>query len=276
MSEEPRAIALDYQPCRYGASKLRFRGPGRALDAPFIACLGGSETYGKFIAAPWPALAEEATGRRLVNFGCMNAGIDSYLGDAPTLATIAWARGAIVQAMDAHTLSNRFYTVHPRRNDRFIRPAPALRDLYPEVDFTEFHFTRHMLSHLKAVSETRFETVREELHSAWLARMRALARALPERRVLMVLPRPPAEIAALPEEALGPGPLFVTPELVSEGGEDFSATLTVVPGSAALAAGTEGMVFADLDAAAAAEMPGPTLHSEAAAQLAPVIDRVFG
>jgi len=275
MSEEPRAAALDYQPCRYGTSKLRFRGPERALDAPFIACLGGSETYGKFIAAPWPALTEEATGHRLVNFGCMNAGIDSYLGDAPILATIAGARGAIVQAMDAHTLSNRLYTVHPRRNDRFIRPAPALRDLYPEVDFTEFHFTRHMLSHLKAVSEARFATLLEELRAAWLARMRALARALPEPRLLMVLPRPPAGIAALPEEALGPGPLFVTPDLVSDAAEDFSATLTVEPSGATVAAGTEGMIFSDLDAAAAAEMPGPTLHSEAAAQLVPLIERLL-
>ena len=37
---------LDYLPCRYGTSKLMFRGPRRRLEAPYIAFLGGPETYG--------------------------------------------------------------------------------------------------------------------------------------------------------------------------------------------------------------------------------------
>ena len=55
---------LDYMPCRYGASKLLFRGPRRVLEAPYVACLGGTETYGKFIEAPFPALIEAQTGVR--------------------------------------------------------------------------------------------------------------------------------------------------------------------------------------------------------------------
>ncbi len=45
--------ALDYYPCRYGASKLLFRGPRRRLQGDYVAFLGGTETYGKFIETPF-------------------------------------------------------------------------------------------------------------------------------------------------------------------------------------------------------------------------------
>ncbi|MGB3314802.1 MAG: DUF6473 family protein, partial [Albidovulum sp.] len=50
--------ALDYLPCRYGQSKLLFRGPRRKLDGAYAAVLGGTETYGKFVAEPFPNIVE--------------------------------------------------------------------------------------------------------------------------------------------------------------------------------------------------------------------------
>ena len=51
--------ALDYFPCRYGQSKLLFRGPRRRFDGPYAAAIGGTETYGKFVADPYPALVRD-------------------------------------------------------------------------------------------------------------------------------------------------------------------------------------------------------------------------
>ena len=73
--------ALDYFPCRYGRSKLLFRGPRRQLVPPFVSAFGGSETYGKFVEEPWPALLEERIGLPVVNFGYLNAGVDVFLGE---------------------------------------------------------------------------------------------------------------------------------------------------------------------------------------------------
>ena len=56
--ENPGQGALDYFPCRYGHSKLLFRGPRRKLDGAYCAVLGGSETYGKYVREPYPALIE--------------------------------------------------------------------------------------------------------------------------------------------------------------------------------------------------------------------------
>ena len=58
------------------------------------------------------------------------------------------------------TAPNRFYAVHPRRNDRFLRPSAKIEALFPEIDFTEFSFNRHMLSALESVSADRFGQVR--------------------------------------------------------------------------------------------------------------------
>ncbi|MDZ4134850.1 MAG: DUF6473 family protein, partial [Paracoccaceae bacterium] len=170
----PGAGALDYLPCRYGNSKLLFRGPQRALDDPYCAVLGGTEAYGKFIPSPYPALVEAQTGLKTVNLGCVNAGPDVYLNDPEVLEIAANARLTIVQLMGAQNQTNRFYSVHPRRNDRFLSASPWLRTIYREVDFTEFHFTRHMLQTLQDVSPDRFDVVAEELRAVWVGRMQDL------------------------------------------------------------------------------------------------------
>ena len=166
--------SLDYSPCRYGKSRLVFRGPQRQLDTPFCATLGGTETYGKFVPRPFPALVEDITGRRLINLGCMNAGPDVYLNDPDILQIASGGDMVIVQIFGALNLSNRLYAVHPRRNDRFVRASSWLRSLYSDVDFTEFHFTRHMVQTLQSVSADRFEVVAAELRGAWVVRMKHL------------------------------------------------------------------------------------------------------
>ena len=41
----PGAGALDYSPCSYAGSRILFRGPKADLREPFVACLGGTETF---------------------------------------------------------------------------------------------------------------------------------------------------------------------------------------------------------------------------------------
>mgnify|MGYP007100961825 CR=1 FL=1 len=88
--------ALDYMPCRYGSSKILFRGPRRRLDKPYIAFLGGTETYGKFLAEPYPALVEAGLGRVCVNLGAVNAGADIYLNEPSLLEVIAGAEAVVI------------------------------------------------------------------------------------------------------------------------------------------------------------------------------------
>ena len=132
--EHRGAGALDYYPCRYGKSKLLFRGPKRALDQPYIAALGGSETYGKFVQKPWTDLLEGEIGTPVVNFGYLNAGVDVFLNETEITKFTRGAQATVIQLTGAHNLSNRYYAVHPRRNDRFLRASQLMRSVFKEIE----------------------------------------------------------------------------------------------------------------------------------------------
>lgn len=267
------AGALDYMPCRYGQSKLLFRGPERRLDAPYVAFLGGTATYGKFIKTPFPALVESGLGVNCVNFGIANAGVDVLLNDGFLTDACIDACTTVVQIIGAQNLSNRFYTVHPRRNDRFVTASPLLTSIYPEVDFAEFHFNKHMLSSLYQVSRERFAALRNELQTAWLARMKLLIKKA-TGKVVLVWFADHAPMDAEPEDfdpAKARSPLFVTRQMLDEVATHASACVEVVATPEAMAAGTEGMVFSQMEAMAAAEMLGPKAHGEVAKQLGAVL-----
>lgn len=262
--------ALDYRPCQYGQSRLVFRGPRRDLDLPFVAALGGTETYGKFVPEPWPARLEALTGLRMVNLGCVNAGPDVYLTDDGVIEVAQRARLAFVQVMGAANLTNRFYAVHPRRNDRFLRASPALTALYPEVDFTNFHFTRHLLTTLQQVAPRRFETVVAELRQAWVTRMQALVARIGAPVVLVWIADAPAPAA--PTSVIGRDPLFVDATMLAAAGIGARAMVQALISPAARKAGVEGMVIPALEAPAAAGLPGPEAHDEIAAALAAAVE----
>lgn len=262
------AEALDYFPCRYGTSRLVFRGPRRKLRGDYIAVLGGSATYGRFVRDPYPALIEAALDMPVINFGCMNAGADAFLHDEAVLDICRGARVTVVQVTGAQNLSNRFYTVHPRRNDRFVRAHRALIALYPSVDFTEFNFIRHMLQSLHARAPGRFVAVLAELRAVWQERMKALVTAIggPVVVVWMAERPPPDEDAPLSFEA---EPLFVDSAMMTPVRAMATDFLEVQPSARARAMGTGGMVFAEIDAPVAAALPGPLMHEEVAQALLP-------
>ena len=137
---------LRLTPCSHGLSKLQFRGPRRPTDGRYVAFLGGSETFGKYIPKPFPDHVETAIGEVCVNLGCQSAGPDAFLHDTAIQSLCYDAAATVIQLPGATGLSNAFYKVHPRRNDRFIAPTDELMALYPEIDFAEISFTGPMLN----------------------------------------------------------------------------------------------------------------------------------
>lgn len=262
------AEALDYFPCRYGASKSVFRGPQRDLGRPYVAMLGGSATFGKYVARPYPALVEQALGRAVANLGGLNAGPDFYLTDPAALDVAAGAQVAVVQVTGAEALSNPFYTVHSRRNDRFLAATPALRALFPGVDFTDIHFTRHLLKVLERSDPAAAATVVRGLKDNWLARMRQLISRLPERRVLLWLADAPPPVLAT---SLDPAPPFIDRNMLDALRPEVDAVVIATPSPRARSLVPQDMTFPETEAALAACLPGAAMHAEVAAELAPVL-----
>lgn len=266
--------ALEYYPCRYGASRVLFRGPKRDLDKPYIAFVGGTETYGRFIQQPFPALVERRLGLPCANFGVVNAGVDLYLNDPVVMGLVVGAHVKVVQVMGAQNMSNRYYSVHPRRNDRFLKASERLETLYPEVDFTEFHFVRHMLGRLHDLSDDRFSVVVDELRQAWIARMKNVLTQIRGRVVLLWFADQP-----IPSEISAPNahdPLFVTREMIETLRPRVSTVIEAVPGADTLKEGTSGMVFSDFDACAAEELMGPAAHGFVADTLCEQLNGMLG
>lgn len=268
MSFEKRgAMRVDYQPVGYPGSALRFRGPAADLSRPHVLCLGGTETFGRFL--PWPYPARLATGLELpvVNMGVPHAGLDPVLDDPAVRAAMEKASAIVLQLPGAANMSNRFYKVHPRRNDRFLSAEPILRRIYAEVDFTEFHFTRHLLDRLKALSPDRFETVRKDLQTGWCARLESFLRDARAPVHLLWLARRRPDTGE-PPKGLGQDPLFVTSEMLRNV-SGAAASLTVVADEAnGATAAARGMFHAPREESAARVLPGAAAHEEAALRLA--------
>jgi len=267
--EDPGHGPIDYFPYRFGTSKLLFRGPRRRQDVAYCAFLGGSETYGKYVQTPFPALLEQRFDMPMVNFGYMNAGADVFLNEPAIVDACNRARVTVVQLLGAHNMSNRFYSVHPRRNDRFLRASQLMKSIFRDVDFTEFHFTRHLLLTLRARSPEKYALIEAELKLAWVARMRLLLQKISGRTVLLWVGDHHPFGAT--RDALGPDPVMLDGDMVAEIRSFATHFVHADPSDKAQLAGTEGMMFSDLDAPAAAQMPGPRIHQEIAAALAPVL-----
>ncbi len=261
---------LDYRPCQYGESKLLFRGPKRALTPPFIAFVGSTSTYGKFVASPFVNLLEDQLGVACLNFGCPNAGVDIMYHDPFIAEATEGAAVTVVQIVSPRNMSNRFYSVHPRRNDRFLKPSRILQSVYEDEDFSQFNFTKHMLKRLHDTSEDRFQQVVEELQEAWVSRMRSMLERIGEKTVLMWLSDHAPSKMIKPH---GRDPWFVTEAMIAEVAPYASEYVEIVVSQDALMQGTRGMVFSELEEPAAHQVLGPAAHEEVAAQLEPVLRR---
>ncbi|MGR3364776.1 MAG: DUF6473 family protein [Maritimibacter harenae] len=257
---------LDYVPCRYGKSKILFRGPKRKLTAPYVAVVGGTETYGKFLEHPYPALTEGVLDMPVINLGCVNAGVDVFALDPTINAICSEARVTVIQITGAQNMSNRFYAVHPRRNDRFLRASNLLKSIYRDVDFTEFHFTRHLLGALRATSAERFAMVEQELREAWVARMKGFMSTIESRVVLLWLSAHAPERRAT-DTAWGNDPLFVDRDMLNAVAPFAEDVVEVVVTPDEIAEGFEGLVFSEFEEPSARGMLGTVAHARAASAL---------
>jgi hypothetical protein len=272
--EYPGAGALDYSLCSYGGAGLLFRGPLARLDEPYVAVLGGAATFGRLVERPYPTLIADRLGRGMVNLGIQNAGLDVYLNDETLLDIARHAVAVVVQVPGALNHSNRFYSVHPRRNDRFLAASAALRVLFPKVDFTEFAFTRHLVAALIAADAERFVLVRQELRAVWQQRMSALLSRLPPN-VLLVHLRHAAATPGMVHPDLQTEPLFVDDRLLSRVRIKGAEVIDAIASSAAQDQGVGEMFMDATEAAQAALLPNPAHHREIADALVPVIETRF-
>lgn len=243
-----------------------FRGPRKNLDDPYVAFLGGSETYGKHVQPPFVAMLDDEIDRNCINLGVVSAGLDAFVHDPDVLAIARNADQVVVQILGAANLSNQFYRVHPRRNDRFLAASTLLATIYRDVDFTDFHFIKHMLGTLQKISPRRFETVREEIQQAWLSRMRLLIQTINNDVVLLWLQYQDDA------DPLGAEPLAITGTMVDQLRPIVQDVVEIQVVPARLSNDVDDMMFGPMQAPAAGHLIGPSAHR----QIADALKRKIG
>lgn len=263
--EAPKT-AIDYDECRYGRSRMRFRGPKRSLKGDFVAAVGGSQTFGKFVSVPFVDALEAQIHIPVVNLGAMQAGLTLIADDPDILSIASGARVSIVQVLGAQNMSNRYYSDHPRRNDRFLEASPALKQLFPQMDFTEFHFVGHLVGALANVGGEPFEKMVRELRAAWVNRMRLILRSIDGNTILLwMADRRPDDAFDLTNPL---DPHFVNRAMLDDVASHARHVVEAVSETTAQFEGLAGKEFLPHEAEAAAAMPGPLFHSQVATRLA--------
>lgn len=253
--------------CCYDGTRLRFRGPARTLTDPYIAILGGSETFGKGLALPYPALLERKLGHQVANFGVMHAGVSIFSDEGWLIEKASASRLTILQILGAPNMSNRLYSVHSRRNDRFLGVSPALRELFPEVDFTEINFTGHLMRCLSEQPGPAFNALVQELKWAWVQRMKRLIGMIEGDVILLWISQRELSDISLEAET---DPLLVDQTMLDELKDDVQALVQAIPGGAST-------LSHDKDASFTSPVPDQRHHDLAADALARAIRQLaFG
>ena len=269
------ATGVDYQEYRWGRSRQIFRGPRPDLRMPYVACLGGSETYGRFVTEPWPAQLDRVVGMSTANWGTPGGGPSFYLKDPVVLEACSNARACVIAVMAGHVVSNRLYSVYNRRNLRLRGVSDMMRALYPEVEFDQFRFVHNMLMALYRISPERFAVVGLEIRSAWIARMRELLADIETRKILFWFSdsAPDDPWRMNPMIARDIAPAFVDRAMIDEIRPHVDIYVEYVA-SAEAAAGPR--IPGRRPPAVARRCPSHTMHVEGAELLADPLSRLLG
>ena len=212
MQTQPIQNADIGQLWRERASRLALRPLDLDLNEPFVAVLGGSETCARAVNKPYPAQLETMLGMPVANLGVMHAGVTLFSEEDWILELASRASLTVFQVMGAQNMSNPMYSVHPRRNDRFVSASKRLKSLVPDVELAEVHFTGHLLSQLSDCRPDVFRQIVEELRQCWVAKMRDVLAKVSNDVLLLRLTDHSKDV---PDVDLRSNPLFITDDMMS-------------------------------------------------------------
>lgn len=261
---------LECQTYRFGRSRQRFRAPMPDLSKPYVAFIGGSEVFGKFVDRPYPLILADRLKVQCANWGTPGAGPSFFLKDPVVLEACSRAEVCVVSVMSAVPMSNRLYTVFKRRNGRLRTTSEMLRALYPKLDLSEFRFVHNMLHRMYRENRDNFRLLEIELRQAWVARMRELLDDIETARLLvwMSTRRPDESVFSGGRGSFVTPPAFVTREMLEEVRPMVDQVIEYVAAPSAAEDRAGERSYDPRFDRMAPMMPGQTMHEQLADALA--------
>ncbi|MEO1549307.1 MAG: DUF6473 family protein [Pseudomonadota bacterium] len=256
---------------RFGRSQTLFRGSAPDLSQPFVAVIGGAETYGPYVDLPYPALLDQELPLQVLNLGCQGGGPSFVLRDPILLEACNRAEAVVLSVSHAWAVTNRLFTVGHTQNTALHEVSEQLAVMFPDVDLDPFEHVRPMLHALAQSNPENFQVLQIELREAWLARMRDLVERIEAPVVLFAMGDDQMEVGGFDANIPRIGPELITPAMLSRL-STYVASVVIYPadkldqcldGSDRLAEGE--------DVKRAVLFPGETMHVAAAERLYPVL-----
>lgn len=273
---------FDYQVYRFGEKQQLYRGPVPDLRGRYIAYLGATATFGRFVERPFAQVVAEETGLAALNLGADGAGPGFFLQDADVLQLVEGAALCVLEVMGADAISNRMYSVRPRRNARLHTVSDLLRGIYPELDLDDIGQVSRLLAVLSQVDEQRFRLVENEIKNAWIGRTLTLIGTLTVPVILLWLSeRQPGE--AVMDEAephFLKAPHFVDAAMVeaaTTAADGYAECVSAEGLPQDLTRSGEPVLFRASGQPILANLryPSPEMHARAAERLVPEVERLL-
>jgi hypothetical protein len=157
-----------------GIATHKFRGPIPDLALPYMACIGGAQTMGRFTAHAYPQLLSKELSLPCLNLGLGGAG-PAFALRPEVLSLLQRAQIVVVQIFSGRSASNSRYdsSAEGRNYGRCVRTG----EYVAYEDFLE----QLMLRKDQALTRRIVAETRED----YAFSMHALARALPNPAVLL-------------------------------------------------------------------------------------------
>ncbi len=177
------AAIVDYELWRPEPGGDWLRGPAPTSLAPgsYFACVGGAQTFGCFVARPWPTLLAEQIGLPVLNLGVAGAG-PALFRQPPFPRLLAGARFVVFQVMSGRSADcSRFASegrerLRVRADDRVLGADEAWSEvLHGDLARWRQPLLRGLVNRWRALCGRRHvrQLVRETC-ADWSARFREL------------------------------------------------------------------------------------------------------
>lgn len=200
---------IDYDLWFEPESMFEFRGPRRDFSSSGgIVCIGAAQTFGRFVARPYPQQLSDLLEHEVLNLGRSGAGPEFYLNRPSLVARIHRADTVIVQAMSARSVSaGRFQALSNNNGVLSFVDGPYAGERY--LAQKAYKILRD------TEGEDAFRTQIGAVQAQWLAHHRQLAEAISGDKILLWLSSAePSNELVLKDSAVGTFPHFVTAEMV--------------------------------------------------------------
>ncbi|MEM0908384.1 MAG: DUF6473 family protein [Pseudomonadota bacterium] len=175
---------LDYGDAEFGVFRQSFRKPPVTPASQYISFIGAAQTYGRYVAKPFPELIEERLDIPCFNLGTGGAGPAQFINDTEVLRAINASELCVIQVMSGRSVNSRYFSIRAVRNAQVKDISPAILSGCPELKDRQITFAHDLLHLVSLENPTLYNAVVEDLRYRWVETYKRLLSVITTQKLL--------------------------------------------------------------------------------------------